>query len=83
MENCCWRQDEHPKKKLVHEGEDETSDKFENLEEVSKLGIVEEDEQKYINREVDEMARMVLNKKESDREARDTEDDDSGTCSKS
>ena len=78
----CWRQGEHPKKKLVHEGKDETNDKFEHLEEVSKLGIMEEDEQKYINREVDEMARMVLNKEESDREARDAKDDESDTISK-
>ena len=39
----CWRQEEQPKNKLVHEGEDETSDKFESIEEMSKMGNVEED----------------------------------------
>ena len=51
------------------------------MEEVTKLGIVEEDEQKYITKEVDRMAQMVLNKEESDRETRDAKDDDSDTIS--
>ena len=43
-----WEQGENPKKKMVHEGKDETSDKFEIMDEVSKLGIAKEDEQEYI-----------------------------------
>ena len=52
------------------------------MEEVSKLGIGKEVEQKYINKEVDRMAKMVMNKEESDREARDAKDDESDTISK-
>ena len=53
------------------------------MEEVTKLGIVEEDEQKYINKEVDRMAKMVLNKEELNGEARDANDDDGDTISES
>ena len=79
----CWRQDEHQKKKLVREGEDETDDKVEIMDEMGKLGMVVEDKQKYIDKEVERMAKMVLNKEELNGEARDTNDANGDTISES
>ena len=57
-----WGQDENPKKKMVHEAEDETRDKFESLYEVIKLDSAKEDKQEYIYKELDIGAEVMLNK---------------------
>ena len=65
---------------MVHEGKDETSDKFEIMDDVRKLGSAMEDEQEYIYKELDIGAEVMLNKEEADGDIKDAKDDESCTA---
>ena len=79
---CYWGQDEHLTKKMVHEGEDEFGDKVEDMDNVSKLGSANEDKLEYINKGLDKMDKVMMEREEADGDTKDAMEDKSCTSSK-